>query len=546
MLKPAIIIFVLLATLALPFALRPKAEVAGKADETLVIITPHNEAIRREFGPAFERWYRERTGKTISLDWRLIGGTTEIARFLEGEYTASFQNHWVNVLGKPWSNDVLNGFANGGLPADAPVEAKEARAAFLASNVSCGIDLFYGGGSYDFIRQAQAGRLVDSGILQKHPEWFTDEVIPQTFAGEVYWDKEGRWVGTVLSSFGIIANKDALKRLGVTTPPHAWSDLADPRYVGQVALADPTKSGSIAKAFENVIQQQMQKTVFERMSVARYVTEDARKAAEAKAVADGWLEGFQLLQEIGANARYFTDSAQKVPIDVAAGDCAVGMGIDFYGRQQQEAVRRRGADDRLTYIAPEGGAVASVDPVGLLRGAPNRAAAEAFIEFSLTMEGQKLWNLKPGVPGGPEYYALRRLPVRKDFYAIEGIDALRSDPEEKPYAPQERLIYHPERTGKLFREITFVMRVMCLDTQPELKRAWRALIDAGMPADALAVFNDLSAVDYAAANGRVRAALRSKNKVDEIRLANELGNRFRAQYLRTIELAQRSAAQTSK
>jgi ABC-type Fe3+ transport system substrate-binding protein len=445
----------------------------------------------------------------------------------------------VNKLGKRWSNDVLAGFANGALPADASDEAKEARAAFLASEVGCGIDLFYGGGSYDFIRQAQAGRLVDSGILQLHPEWFSEEVIPQTFAGEEYWDRNGRWVGTVLSSFGIIANRDSLARLGVEKPPAAWADLADPRYAGEVALADPTKSGSIAKAFENVVQQQMQRVVNERMATVRFASEEARAAAEARAVAEGWMEGIKLLQKIGANARYFTDSAQKVPIDVAAGDCAVGMGIDFFGRQQQEAVRRRGANDRLTYVSPEGGAVASVDPVGMLRGAPNKAAAVAFIEYSLTMEGQKLWNLKPGVAGGPEYFALRRLPVRKDFYAIEGIAEMRSDPEELPYAEQaDRLIYRPEWTGRLFRELAFVVRVMCLDTQPELKRAWRALIDAGMPAEALAVFEDVSAVGYEEAGGRIRAALRSKNKVDEIKLANELGNRFRTQYLQVVEMAE--------
>jgi ABC-type Fe3+ transport system substrate-binding protein len=538
--KQGIIIFTLLATLVLPFALRPDRETAGKADEKLVIITPHNEAIRHEFGIAFAKWYRERTGKTVALDWRLIGGTTEIAKYLEGEYTAGFRNLWVSKQGKRWSNEVLSGFANGALPPDAPAEAKEARAAFLASDVGCGIDLFYGGGSYDFIRQAQAGRLVDSGILRTHPEWFADEVIPREFAGEVYWDKDGLWVGTVLSSFGIIANKDSLARLGVETP-RAWADLADPRYAGEVALADPTKSGSIAKAFENVVQQQMQRVVNERMSVARFANEEARKAAEARAVAEGWTEGIKLLQKIGANARYFTDSAQKVPIDVAAGDCAVGMGIDFFGRQQQEAVRRRGANDRLTYVSPEGGAVASVDPVGILRGAPNKAAAVAFIEYSLTMEGQKLWNLKPGVEGGPEYFALRRLPVRKDFYEIEGIAELRSDPGELPYAEQaDRLIYRPEWTGRFFRELAFTVRVMCLDTQPELKRAWRALIDAGMPAEALAVFEDVSAVAYQEAGGRIKAALRSKNKVDEIKLANELGNKFRAQYLKVVEMAEKS------
>ena len=538
MLKQAIIVLTLLATLVLPFALRPRPQHPGRVEETLVIITPHNEAIRQEFGLAFARWYQARTGRAVAIDWRLIGGTSEIARYLEGEYTAVFQNHWVNTLGRPWSNAVLNAFANGALANDAPALSKEARAAFLASNVSCGIDLFFGGGSYDFIRQAQAGRLVASEVLKKHPEWFTEAVIPPSFAGEEFWDREGRWVGTVLSSFGIIANRDALRRLGVTTPPRVWADLADPRFFGEVALADPTKSGSMAKAFENVIQQQMQRVVAERLAALGAVDEATRRLAEQAAVAAGWNEGLKLIQQIGANARYFTDSAQKVPIDVAAGDCAVGMGIDFFGRQQQEAVRRRGADDRVSYVSPEGGAVASVDPVGLLRGAPHREVAEAFIEFSLSLEGQKLWNLKPGEVDGPTYFALRRLPVRRDFYTLPGIAALRSDPDENPYGPQDRLIYQPERTGRLFREMAFVIRVMCLDTQPELKRAWQALIAAGMPAEALAVFQELTAVDYAATQGRIRSALRASNKVDELLLAKELAQRFRTQYQRTVVLAE--------
>ncbi|MBW8782357.1 MAG: extracellular solute-binding protein [Verrucomicrobia bacterium] len=532
--KPALIVLLLAATIALPFALRPKQQAVSRADDRLVVITPHNEAIRQEFARAFALWYRERTGRTVAIDWRLIGGTSEIARFIEGEYAASFQNHWVNTLHHPWSNEVLNGFSNGRLPADASVEAREAREAFLASQVGCGIDLFFGGGAYDFIRQAQAGRLVDSGIVQKHPEWFNEAVIPRTFAGEEYWDTGGRWVGVVLGSFGIVANGDSLHRLGIGQIPRRWEDLRDPRFIGEIALADPTKSGSSAKAFENVVQQQMQKHLL-ALQTARPAVTSAE--LERQAVAEGWTEGMRLLQAIGANARYFTDSAQKVPVDVAAGDCAAGMCIDFYGRQQQEAVRRRGGDDRVSYVSAEGGAVASVDPIALMRGAPNPAAARAFIEFTLSMEGQKLWNLRPGTPGGPAYFALRRLPVRKDFYALPGIETLRSDPEELPYAGADQLIYRPAWTGKLFRELSFAIRVMCLDTQPELKRAWRALADAGMPPEALAVFQDISAVDYEAANGRIKAALTSKNKVDEIRLAGELAAHFRRQYLRAEELA---------
>ena len=95
-----IIILALVATVALPFLLRPARPSSAQADVSLVIITPHNEAIRQEFAVAFRRWYAERAGKQVFVDWRVIGGTSEIARFLEGEYTAAFRNHWVNTLGR--------------------------------------------------------------------------------------------------------------------------------------------------------------------------------------------------------------------------------------------------------------------------------------------------------------------------------------------------------------------------------------------------------------------------------------------------------------
>ena len=51
------LLLALLAVLVAPLALRPKAERgAGGAEQTLVVITPHNEAIRSEFARGFERW----------------------------------------------------------------------------------------------------------------------------------------------------------------------------------------------------------------------------------------------------------------------------------------------------------------------------------------------------------------------------------------------------------------------------------------------------------------------------------------------------------
>lgn len=535
--KRWIIIFTLVVIVAVPFVLRPNRVSVARADDTIVVITPHNEAIRYEFARGFAEWYRARTGRTVAIDWRIVGGTSEIARFLEGEYVAAFEHHWTRRLGKPWSAEIQAGFQNARLAADAPAIVKEARAAFLASEVGCGIDLFFGGGTYDFERQAQAGRLVDSGMLKAHAAWFNDAVIPRRFGGEDYWHNEGLWIGTVLSSYGIIYNRGALRRLGLDKPPTQWTDLADPRLMGEVALADPTKSGSVAKAFENIIQQQMQRRLH-----ALEAAEPATAAAdiEARAVREGWIEGMQLLQRIGANARYFTDTSQKPPIDVAAGNCAAGLCIDFYGRQQEEAVRRRAGSDRVGYASPAGGSVSSVDPIALLRGAKHRAVATLFIEYVLSLDGQKLWTFKPGTPGGPQRFVLRRLSVRRDFYAQTEWKPHLADPEEAPFEQRDPLVYREAWTGRIFREMALLVRVMCQDTHSELKDAWRAIQAAPEPAraQALAVLQDLSAISYERTSKEIRARLGSRNKVDEVRLAKELAEGFRVNYAKARAIAE--------
>jgi len=533
MLKRGIIVLALVATVALPFLLRPHQPSAAGADDTLILISPHNEAIRHEFTLGFRSWYKARTGRTVYMDWRNVGGTSEIARYLEGEYVASFRNLWTGSLGRTWSEAIRAGFQNGRLPMDAPADVREAREAFVASGAGCGIDLFFGGGVYDFSKQQEAGRLVDSGVARLHPDWFSDAAFPLAFGGSTYRDKAGLWFGSVLSSYGIIYNRDALARLGIVRPPEQWSDLADPRFLGQIGLCDPTKSGSIAEAFENVIQQQMHRRV-------DALGAEAPKAELAEAVRQGWADGLHLVQLVGANARYFTDTSQKPPIDVASGDCAAGMCIDFYGREQQEAVRRRNpGSDRLGYISPDGGASYSVDPVAMLRGAPHPAVAQAFIEYVLSLDGQKIWNFRTGTPGGPEEFALRRLPVRRDFYARDDWTQYRSDPEENPYARKALLVYRPEWTGQLYQALAFTIRVMTEDTHPELAKAWRAIIAAPEPAKsrALAVLQDMSAVDYEHAKGRVNGALHSKNLVDAVDLARDLGGEFRRNYVRAERIA---------
>ncbi len=515
------------AVIAVPFALKPKSNLLAEADDTLVIITPHNEAIRYEFTLAFSRHYKEKTGRSVRIDWRLTGGTSEIARYLKGEFFSAFQRAWTSS-GRIWTSDAAGSFDNPRIhPAEAPsfdTPAQAARRAFLKSTSGIGIDLFFGGGAYDFEQQAAAGRLVPSEVIANHADWFTDSSIPENVSGEPFYDPEARWIGNVLSSFGICYNSETLRRLGVTELPAAWSDLTNPQLFRQVALADPTKSGSAAKAYEMVIQQRMQEIADEAGSEAPAI------------LAIGWKRGLGIIQAAAANARYFTDAGGKVPVDVSLGDAAAGMCIDFFGRFQSEFVRIGDQPSRLQYFTPVGGSSIGVDPIGILRGAPNRAVAEEFIAFVLSLEGQKLWNFRVGTPGGPSRYALRRLPVRKELYAPE-FASFRSDPEVMPYAEAKHFTYHPAWTGPLFKTMNFIIRVMALDSHDELVSAWKALIAAGFPREALKKFTDLESVNYAFANSTIRPALASPNRIDEVRLAKKLGEKFRSQYREAERLA---------
>lgn len=515
------------AVIAIPFALKPSSNLLASADDTLVIISPHNEAIRYEFTVAFSRYYQAKTGRSVKIDWRLTGGTSEIARYLKGEFYSAFQREWTQA-GRKWTSDVAGAFDSPKIqPAEAPsfdTPAKAARRAFLNSTGGIGIDLFFGGGAYDFEQQAAAGRLVPSDVIQSHPDWFTEGTIPAIVSGEPFYDPEARWIGVVLSSFGICYNSDTLRRLGVQELPASWDDLTNPQLFRQVALADPTKSGSAAKAYEMVIQQQMQELVGESGS------------DDPAILSVGWKRGLGIIQAASANSRYFTDAGSKVPVDVSLGDAAAGMCIDFFGRFQSESVRIGTAPSRLQYFTPVGGSSVGVDPIGLLRGAPNRAVAEEFIAFVLSLDGQKLWNFRVGTPGGPERYALRRLPVRKELYAPE-FTGFRSDPDVRPYDEATHFTYHPAWTGPLFKTMNFIIRVMALDSHDEMVSAWRALIAARFPREALRTFADMSAVDYETARSVIRPALGSQNRIDEVRLAKDLGEKFRSQYREAERLA---------
>lgn len=452
-----ILALVLVAVAPLLFQ-KSDTHTASGADQRLVIMTPHNETIKSEFSTAFAEYWQQKTGEKVYIDWRSPGGTSEIRMVLDSDF---------NMADKNGSDGI-------------------------------GVDVFFGGGAYEFQQLAAKDRLVPLRVFEQHKEWFkesgAENGILESFTGERCYGEENRWVGVCLSQFGICYNVDGIKNIGVD-PPMSWDDLGDPRYFGRIALADPTKSGSLARAFEMLIQQK----IHAELAVVTARPGETQVRMRDRAITVGWAKGLKLIQRISANARYFTDSASKIPHDVSQGDAVAGMSVDFYGRTYNEALKKPDGTSRLQWNAAKGGTSTSVDPVGVFRGAPNPDLAHAFVEFLLTEKGQMLWNAKPGTKNGPKERALRRLPIRPDLYTPRHL-ADYTDPEELPYINSADFTYDPEITGELFEAMREQIKVMCIDTHDELTSAWAAIIanskDGVLPKRALQRFNDVTLFSY--------------------------------------------------
>ena len=429
-LSKIVIVTLLLLVVGVPFLLRPEpadgtadAGPAGDADQ-LIIITPHNEQIRFEMAAGFNRWRATQNLPPVSFDWRASGGTTDLR------------------------NGILAQF--------------EAKARQDRVDEGIGADLFFGGGDYDHGKVASGLQLGDADDPQKVmitdvprlPDGLFDAAFPQPrIGGEPLYHPDRRWIGTALSSFGIVYNRDLLLMLGGLDRPRTWRDLTDPRYANWLAMSDPGHSGSITTALNTVLAR------------------------------TGWTEGWADLRRIYANARYFASSSTKVPLDVASGDAAAGMAIDFYGRYQAGAVAAAGwsgdtgdqVTSRVGYIDPLRDGVSmtatSSDPVTLLRGAPHRELAEQFIAWLLSKEAQHLWQAEAGSPGGTVRYELRRMPIRPDIYTAEYRqhwvdDDINPFPTARPLLPGMNS----------FRGLIAPMsHAMAIHTHDDLKDAWAAI-----------------------------------------------------------------------
>lgn len=586
MVRNSSILLVLALIVALPFWFRQEAGVREwrEGDPVLVIITPMNEAIRHEYALGFSRWHARRFGAPVKVDWRNIGGTTEISRYLTSEFVSSFRAWWTSQ-GRPWRGDggsiILNKSFDPAKRPDGVEEADWAEqvAMFRAFRetddpqaFSSQIDMYFGGGAYDGDNATRQGLLVPAWAPGEIPPGLIAdgngvELIPEGMSGETW--RTPTWYGTTLSTFGICYNRDRMQAQGMDSEPASWEDLADPCWFGTLGLADPTKSGSIAKAFETIVQVQCRKAVeaagfggqtdvFEAAIAAARLPPgdmpDGVPAAYQEAVERGWADGLRLLQKIGANARYFTDSASKVPLDVGMGNAAAGLAIDFYGRFEAQVSNEGRGREAMAYVTPRGESGVSADPISILRGAPRRELAGRFIEYLLSEDGQRLWCYRPGEPGGPEKYALQRFPIRRDFYPSANPAFQASYERHRPhttddlgrpvldaYRLAEEYVYRPRWTAGHFGLLRDLVRAMCLDAGQELRKAWGAIGDAGGPEACPRALEAMQRLPQVPEPLTWASGLTMGKKYDRLDLLRQWTLQYRAQYAEAARLAREEA-----
>lgn len=193
----------MLRSLACFFLLALGASTVGAQDQ-LVLVSPHWEGVRYEFGQGFSQHYQQRTGRSVDLKWLDVGGASDILKFVRSEFRS-----------KP---------------------------------DGIGVDLFFGGGTDPYVELDKLGHLVG----HRPPADVLDGLAP-AIGGVPLRTDDGTWYAATMAGFGIIYNRVLLQRLGLPEPK-TWEDLAHPDAFTWVGSADPRKSGSVHMAYEIILQ----------------------------------------------------------------------------------------------------------------------------------------------------------------------------------------------------------------------------------------------------------------------------------------------------
>ncbi len=300
-----------------------------------------------------------------------------------------------------------------------------------------GTDVAWGGGPTLFDQVVRDGRvqpLDDPRLLA------TVAQINDTIGGAPMKRKDttGKilWVAAAISSFGFTVNHGFLKKFNLPVP-QKWEDLASVEY-GKLLPNAPISMGNAPQTTSNT------------------------RIYEIILQAFGWEKGWSILTRMAANSQIYSGSVETQQA-VEIGQVGVAMSIDFYGYTTQLR------NPQTEYILPLGQTIINGDPIALVRNAPHKAAAQAFIDFVLNPEGQALW-LNDRV---------NRMPVRGDAFTTElGKKRLDLKAVYDKTIRNVGIDFSDDLALSYEGSIRPYFQAVFTDAHAELVDAWKAIVDA--------------------------------------------------------------------
>ncbi|MGI2329161.1 ABC transporter substrate-binding protein [Planococcus sp. YIM B11945] len=190
------------------------------------------------------------------------------------------------------------------------------------------------------------------------------EVIDEAFV-----DPDGTYTGTKVMATGIVVNTNNVKDV-----PDSWSVLASDAAKGQGIMPSPLYSGAAAYNLGVITKQKDM--------------------------------GWDYYESLRANDITITQGNGAVLEGVAMGEQNYGMIVDYL------AARAKSEGSPVELVYPKEGVPVITEPVGIMANTDNEKAAQAFVDFVLSEDGQQL--------AADQGYT----PIREGIDAPEGLKTL--------------------------------------------------------------------------------------------------------------------------
>lgn len=185
------------------------------------------------------------------------------------------------------------------------------------------------------------------------------------------YDAEGQYYSTKLITTGIVYNT------GAEFQPTSWTDLVSDELEGQVTMPSPLYSGAALVHMATLME-----------------NEDL-----------GW-SYIEALHDNGATASGGNGGVFEA---VATGTKPYGVVVDFL------PIREAAKGSPVQFVFPEEGVSAVTEPVAIMEGASNPSAAQTFVDFLLSEQGQTLVQSQGYLPASDNVAPPEGFPSREEI-----------------------------------------------------------------------------------------------------------------------------------